>query len=231
MAERLSFICRACQLDTGSVLPRTPSWAAHWGFAGCIRWLPEPPAVGSDTLPPLCLPEAPSPGEEHWLCVRMPFHAALDHEIWCLYQPPLSYYNGWEDRPDELARSALARCKVLGLRDVRADSALVHVLVGDALAFPEIGERFPVGETIGALLLEQTVPPVRRHAVRQGNFSYLSADLEGDVGAWAVIETRRNREFLIVAGEWGWHEDHLFAGNSPLDAEATQALHWMLEPG
>jgi len=44
-----------------------------------------------------------------------------------------------------------------------------------------------------------------------------------------VIEKRENREYLLVAGEWGWHEDHLFAGNSPLDAEATEALHRMLE--
>ena len=229
MAERLSFICGACQLDTGTVVPRTPSWAALWGFAGCLRWLAEAPTAGVDTLSPLCLPEAPSPGEEHWLSVWKPFHTALGDEIWCLYQPPLSYYNGWEDKPDELARSALARCKVAGLHDVRTDHALVHVLVSEVVAFPEIGERFPVVETIGAPLLEQTVPPVRRQTVRWGNLSYLHADLEGDVGAWAVIETRGDREYLVVAGEWAWHEDHLFAGNSPLDAEATQALHCMLE--
>src|SRR5438270_135531 len=38
-AERLSFVCNACQLDTGTVVPNTPSWATLWGFSGCIRWL------------------------------------------------------------------------------------------------------------------------------------------------------------------------------------------------
>jgi hypothetical protein len=231
MAERLSFICGACQLDTGTVVPHTPSWATLWGFAGCIRWLAEPPVANVDALSPLCLPEAPAPGAEHWLAVGMPFHAALENEIWCSYQPPLSYYNGWEDTPDELVRSALIRCKVLGFRDVLAKSALMRVLVSGVVAFPAIGQRFPIGETIDAPLLEQTVPSVRRHAIRWRNFSYLHADLEGDVGAWAVIERREDREYLLVAGEWGWHEDHLFAGNSPLDAEATQALHWMLDAG
>jgi hypothetical protein len=229
MAERLSFICSACQLDTGTVVPDPPSWARLSGFAGCLRWLAEAPTGGIDSLSPLCLPEAPAAGAEHWLAVGKPFHAALGDELWCLYQPPLSYYNGWDDRPDELALSALARCKVLALRDVRAHSAIVHVLVTDVLAFPRIAERFPAGETIGATLLEQIVPRVRRQASRSGHFSYLDFNLESDVGTWAVIESRQDREYLIVAGEWGWHEDHLFAGNSPLDAEATQALHWMLE--
>jgi hypothetical protein len=229
MPARLSFVCGACQLDTGTVVPRTPSWAALWGFAGCLRWLAEPPAAGVDCLSPLCLPEAPARDAEHWLAVGKPFHAALGQEIWCLYQPPLSYYNGWDDRPEELARSALARCKMLAFRDVRAHSALVHVLVTDVLAFPQIVERLPVGETIGASLLDQLVPPVRRQAARLGRFSYLDFNLESDVGTWAVIERREDREYLIVAGEWGWHEDHLFAGNSPLDAEAAQALHRMLD--
>jgi len=157
MPERISFVCGACQLDTGTVVARTPSWATLWGFAGCLRWLAEPPAADVDALSPLCLPVPPSPGEEHWLAVRMPFHAALRDEIRCSYQPPLSYYNGWED---ELAQSALVRCTVLGFRDVRARSALVQVLVSETVAFPQIAERFPVGESIGAtLLLEQTVPP------------------------------------------------------------------------
>jgi hypothetical protein len=227
--ERVSFVCGACQLDTGSVVPRTPSWAALWGFAGCLRWLAEPPAAGVDALSPLCLAEAPAAGAEQWLAVGKPFHAALDQEVWCLYQPPLSYYTGWEDQPDELARSALVRCKVLGFRDVRARSAIVHVLVTDVLAFAQIGERIPAGDTIGASLLEQIVPSARRQASRLGQFSYLDFNFESDVGTWAIIERRRDREFLIVAGEWGWHEDYLFAGNSPLDAEATQALHRMLD--
>ena len=228
-AERLSFVCDACQLDTGTVVPNTPSWATLWGFSGCIRWHVEPPTADVDALSPLCLPEAPAAGAEHWLAVGKPFHAALEQDIWCLYQPPLSYYNGWDDRPDELVRSALARCKVLALRDVRTYSAIVHVRVTEVIAFPRIGERFPVGETIGVSLLEQIVPPVRRQAARLGAFSYLDFNLESDVGTWAVIERRQDREFLVVAGEWGWHEDHLFAGNSPLDAEAAQALHRMLE--
>ena len=128
-AERLSFVCNACQLDTGTVVPNTPSWATLWGFSGCIRWLVEPPTADVDARSPLCLPEAPAAGAEHWLAVGKPFHAALEQDIWCLYQPPLSYYNGWDDRPDELVRSALARCKVLALRDVRTHSAIVHVRV------------------------------------------------------------------------------------------------------
>ena len=69
---------RPAKLDTGTVAPRTPSWAALWGFAGCIRWLEEAPAAGVDALSPLCLPEAPSVGAEHWLSVGKPFHAALE---------------------------------------------------------------------------------------------------------------------------------------------------------
>jgi hypothetical protein len=230
MGERLSFICRACQLDTGTVVPNI-SWAALWGFAGCIRWLAEQPAAGVDSLSPLCLPEAPTLGDEHWLAVGKPFHAALEQEFWCLYQPPRSYYNGWDDQPDEMALSALARCRPLAFRDVGSDNAIVHVLITDLLAFPDIGKRFAVGETIDAPALEQLVPSARREATRLSNFTYLDFNFEGDLGAWAIIERRQDREFLIATGEWGWHEDHLFAGNSPLDEQATQALHQILEAG
>jgi hypothetical protein len=161
----------------------------------------------------------------------MPFSAVLDKEVWCLYQPPLSFYNGWEEKSDELARSALVAFKVLGLREAHADSALVQVLVSDVIAFAAIGRRFPAGAAIGAAQLEQTVPPARRRAIRAGRFTYLHADLEGDVGAWSIVETRQGREHLVVAGEWGWQEDHVFAGNSPLDAEATQYLHSILAAG
>jgi hypothetical protein len=46
-----------------------------------------------------------------------------------------------------------------------------------------------------------------------------------------VVEARGNREFQIVAGEWGWHEDFAFAGNAPLDQEAIRALHAILDAG
>jgi hypothetical protein len=213
----------------GTVVPRTPAWAALWGFAGCTRWLAERPVPDQEQLSPLCLPQSPDVGTEQWLVVGKPFHAALGQDVWCLYQPPLAYYNGWDDRPDELARSALAQCKVLGFGDVRDHSAIVHVRITDVLAFSQIGARLAASETIGASQLEQLVPSVRREASRLGNFSYLDFNFEGDAGTWAIIERRQDREFLIIAGEWGWHEDYLFAGNSPLDAEATQALHRMLE--
>jgi hypothetical protein len=233
MPERVSFVCRACQMDTGSVAPRTrmPAWATLWGFAHCLYWLAEPPAAEAGAQLPLYLPATPSARGMHWLSVRKPFHGTLGEDVWCLYQPPLSYYNGWEHRPDEIARSALVLCELCALREVGDYSALAQVRVSDVLAFPEIGERLPAGETIGASVLEQTVPSIRREAVRCGSYSYLSVNFEGDVGAWAVVEARGNRQFLIVAGEWGWHEDFAFAGNAPLDQEAIRALHAILDAG
>lgn len=231
MPERLSFVCKACGLDTGTVVPRIPSWAALWGLAGCLRWLAEAPAADAEALSPLCLPAAPSPGETHWLSVGEPFHAVRGGEFLCLYLPPLSHYNGWENQPDEIGQSALVRCKAVSFRNVTDRSALAEIRIRDVLTLPGIAERLPVGEPITATLLDQIVSPARRQVVRCGSFSHLSMNFEGDLGAWAVVETRGDREFLIVAGEWGWHEDFLFAGNSPLDAEATAALRAMLDAG
>jgi hypothetical protein len=231
MPERLSFVCTACGLDTGTVAPRVPSWAALWGFAGSLRWLADKPAADAEALSPLCLPAAPSVGETHWLSVGKPFHATRGEMVWCLYLPPLAFYNGWDNQPDEIAGSAIVRCEMLGFRNRADRSALAEIRVCDVLKLPEIAKRLPEGEPISASELDRIVSPTRRDAVRCGSFTHLSMNFEGDLGAWAVIETRRDREVLIAAGEWGWHEDFLLAGNAPLDADAAAALRAMLGAG
>jgi hypothetical protein len=68
-------------------------------------WLTFPPEL--DPANPLLLDKAPRKGNRHWIRVQFPFAATPAEPFWCLYQPPMSYYNGWGYQPQEIPDSSV----------------------------------------------------------------------------------------------------------------------------
>jgi hypothetical protein len=212
MTDSISFRCKACGEE--AIVPQ-PYDGHITGFAR-VTWLA--PSPGSDPAKPLLLDKAPRYGDEHWIAVRFPFAATSDRPFWCLYQPPLSYHNGWGDEPHEIPESSVVECRLLEIKDAEADSARLRVDVLCSIPVPEIGNELAVSDFAGDLL--DRFDKDRAWLSSFDRFSHLSYNLEGDAGDWAVIERRRNNHYLLLYGEWSWHYDLFFANNRHLtDAE------------
>lgn len=59
----------------------------------------------------------PSEGEKRWIFnARSYINATFGERVWLLYQPALSFFNGWEEHPEELDGSALVEVEILKLQ-------------------------------------------------------------------------------------------------------------------
>ncbi|MDP9138140.1 MAG: hypothetical protein M3N38_08170 [Pseudomonadota bacterium] len=216
MTVSIAFLCKCCGEEASPI--RSDGGPA--GFDDCADWLA--PSGGPDLANPLLLEQAPDDGAEHWLTVRFPFHATAEAPFWCLFKPPLSRCNGWEDCPQEIAQSSLIRCRLLEATDVQQAAAKIRVAVECVLPLAAIGRELPVvdGEGVWFDWLDY-------HHVwlsRSGRFTHVSFNVESDAGCWFIVERRDEGDRLILDGEWSWHTSCFRACNRPLSERAVQAI-------
>jgi hypothetical protein len=58
----------------------------------------------------------PNVGEQRWMCIAYSYiNSTVGGRVWLLYQPALSLFNGWEEHPEELEKSALVEVEILKL--------------------------------------------------------------------------------------------------------------------
>lgn len=227
MRGQISFKCRACKWDSAETLPalHAPPWAQVSGFDSCVRWLvdrPGPAPAGQTWS----LDRAPARGEKHWLEVSLPFHAMAEVPFWCLYQPPHFECAGGSDYANKLAHSAIVRCTMLEVHDTRPERARVLVTIEEVLAVNEIGSLFPATGRIRAGFWQEFPWPME--AACWNDFRYVEGNLEGDVVIAALFRNTGGEEHLILKCRFSTHSNFFFAGNSPVDREAMNALESIL---
>lgn len=199
-----------------------------WGFSECVEWLATPvrPTVTGGFL---LSPDLPAPGETRLILAQFPFFARRGQPFWCLYVPPLSFYNGWADHPDELARSAIVQCQMREVRDVETRSAQVLVDVVDVMLLPEIGRRVEAQSPAGDRIWTD-FPSERVDTLRHGSFSLVQGqEFQGDSQKSFLFEERDGQTHLILEQERSLHADFLFVRNSPLNTAARVRLQQMME--
>jgi hypothetical protein len=216
MPLSISFHCKACG-EEGQAPPRHGDEIA--GFARAAAWLaagrgPEEQA--------LLLERAPAKGERHWLSVHLPFAADAGTPFWSLYQPPMAFYNGFDDQPQEIPLSALVECRLVEVGEHDANCALVRVEVLRSLPVPAIGEEIAAVE--GADNLFDVLDSERTRLSRFERFSHVSFNIEGDAGCWEIVERRGDADFLLIHGDWSWHEDSFRAANRRLGEKEAAIL-------
>jgi hypothetical protein len=227
--QRISFTCRACAWDSAGDAPELhqPPWAQLSGYDGCAGWLAAAPT--HDGEQPL-LDRTPSPGEVHWLTVRLPFAAEVGAPFCCVYRPPLSFYNGWTEHMEDLGRSAIVRGIFRSVHDAGPERATIRASVTDVRALTEIGSSFPPQGRIGASFWEGFATQTF-FAVEWREFVWVHGSFEGDVATSGLFEMRGGRRHLVLGSFSSHHADFVFIGNSPLDGEAESTLQEMLARG
>jgi hypothetical protein len=216
MPLSISFRCKACG-EQGQA-PRGHGDQIA-GFTHAAAWLAA--ATGPDGRA-LLLEHAPEKGERHWLSVHLPFAADSDTPFWSLYQRPMAFYNGFDDQPQEIALSALIECRLVEIGDHDTNAALVRVEVLRSMPVPAIGGEPVVTEAASNLfdMLESERTWLSRH----DRFSHVSFDVEGDAGCWAIVERRGVADFLLLHGDWSWHEDSFSVANRRLQESEAAIL-------
>jgi hypothetical protein len=211
----ISFICKTCGQEGYVPFDGEPA-----GFVRSIKWLsPEP---GPDPANPPLLEKAPERGEQHWLLVRFPFTAVSGKAFWCLYQPPASYYDGWEERPEAIPETSVIECRLLEIADDNAESAKIRVEILRSVPVPEIAGSFASIERGGNnfAMFESW----RSEVSRFDRYWHLSYSFEGDAGSWAIVERRGDEDRLLLHGDWAWHMDWFTVDNRRLSESETAML-------
>ena len=216
MPLSISFSCKACG-EQGRAPRRHGDEIA--GFARAAAWLAAATAPEGRVL---LLERAPEKGELHWLSVQLPFAADADTSFWSLYQPPMVFYNGFDDQPQEIALSALIECRLIEVGEHDANAGLVRVEVLRSLPVPAIGDLRAFTESASNLF--DLLDSERTWLSRHDRFSHISFDVEGDAGCWAIVERRGDADFLLLHGEWSWHEDSFRVANRRLQDRETAVL-------
>lgn len=211
--------CSVCG-STERKASATPAWATWSGFGGCAEIL----GVAAPGQIEVVEDRPPRVGEHVALRVHHPFRAEEDGEFWALYEPPLARYNGWDaDTADELSALTLTRCGLTGARrEVEHGAWLVSAAVRDAVPLEQIAARCP-SSTQGE------VPPIPCDArgllaTRSGALLHLQGSVQGDLGGWHVLHHAQGRWALVLSAVWATHEDSVWIGHRPLDAEALAGL-------
>lgn len=154
----------------------------------------------------------PIPGQVKKVKVSFPFNMTNGEEFWVLFEPALSFFNGWDSYPHEIDTSAVVKCKFIDVVDKDSRSAWIEIEIIEAILLPEIVSRFE-GKSNSLNHLEEFFVFRRRGMFKYNEWLFFDAGEEGDLGIWALIKKNIDKHHLIAYGRWGFHESIVFIGN------------------
>ncbi len=220
MNREIVLTCPRCAQPTAILEARRPSWAHISAFA-TVRWAEDGPRPIWEGLN-----APPAVGAHYLLHVRHPFQASPDRAFWVLFQPVLSSLNGWLECPHELSSSCLVRCGLRAVVSKGAESAVIRIQAREVLAVPDIAARFALDSTGAAFgeLADLARHTGNLHSARWGDLVYWEGTLESDIGAWVVCHINLDRQSVVLYGQWDAHQDVVYAGHRPLNAEERAFL-------
>ena len=167
------------------------------------------------------LAQAPEAGGAAWLRLGHPFVLDSTTPFWCFYEPPMMKSNGLEPGGDELSQVRLVRCQLTdpqpftgpyGQQQAVDLAKVLETLSLEALAVSPAAAPMDVDTARRKLDHPFSADGSEEH-IRQGDYLWFSgADHEADGGCWAILHARPDSLDLLVFGEWGFHNDHMWAG-------------------
>ena len=168
------------------------------------------------------LETAPKIGERRIVNVSYPFHHKIGEEFWSLFMPGMSYFNGWEETPEELFQSAVVKCRMEQIVEEHIKESWVEILILDVIPLQDVSKRFPAvdnGENSTRLI------EMCQDLFEYKCWKYYSWNCQGDVGGWALVyvdEACVNH--LILANEWMMCDEYTYCGNIILEQEVLENL-------
>ncbi|WP_420589502.1 hypothetical protein [Bacterioplanoides sp.] len=135
--------------------------------------------------------------------------------FWTLFSPALSFFNGWEDHPEEIEESSLA-CLEVSEEVNKNNGYWSRVEIIDAIAVKDVSSTLP--EYSGAtshLERIQSLDVLEHTELNDEWFYFCGRDLDHDYqGNWILIHKRERKYHLVLYGAWDYsNEDRLYLGN------------------
>lgn len=158
----------------------------------------------------------PQVGEKRFVNVRYPFHQEVGEEFWTLFMPGMSYFNGWEEAPEELFQSAIVKCRMEQVVEEHIRESWVKVTILEVIPLQEVSKRFLAVENGG----KQCIASNERceELFEYKCWKYFSWNCQGDVGGWTLVYVDESGvNHLILANEWLMCDEHTWCGNVILD--------------
>lgn len=162
----------------------------------------------------------PQVGENRFVNVRYPFHQEIGEEFWSLFMPGMSYFNGWDEAPEELFQSAVVKCRMEQMAEEHIRESWVKVTILEAIPLQEVSKKFPAvenGENSAWLVMEC------EDLFEYKCWKYYSWNCQGDVGGWSLVYVDESCvNHLILANEWLMCDEHTYCGNIILEQEVLE---------
>lgn len=155
----------------------------------------------------------PEIGETRLIKVVFSFSFETGESFKLLFRPAWSFFNGWEEYPEELEQSAIVTCKLTSIKESNEYSAWATVRIEDVIMLKDICKRYPEQYTENRLE-DFDVTRVQFEDLQYQNWEYYSWNAQGDCGEWKLIYQDENGiRHLILLGEWSFHGRDVYIGN------------------
>lgn len=194
-----------------------PTWAQICGFDYCVEW-------ADNTQLPLNI--QPVEGEIYKVRVRKKFVKDFDRPLWVLYLPCLSSINGWDTHPDEIALSCLVQVEMINLCEAIDFYSWIAVKAQRVIPFTEIYQTFRANYTGSSCwMLEQLLEQDSYNKTTWQEWTFISASMQSDVGAWIICQNLDSYPTLLIYGESDFEKQCFFAGCRPLTVDEWTLLN------
>lgn len=215
--EYIAFACPSCKnIVTEKLSLKEGFCIAAWDEV--MEWFDV-----ADIVPDLKRSKTvPKEKEKRRVKVSFPFFMKVKEEGWVLFMPPLSFFNGWEEYPEEIDQSALVNFRLERILSQNNQSAWIEIEVLDVVLLSKLEERFP------AVTLDHLIEEIFRysvHKIETDDWIELSWNDEGDIGGyWLIKKHNDEKGSLVVYSEWSFHYSTVYAGNISVSKEQMQQL-------
>lgn len=166
----------------------------------------------------------PAAGEIRKVKVYFPFDMELGKEFWTLFMPGLSFFNGWNEYPDEVEDSAVVRCQFERILCANSESAWIEIKIKEVLMLTDICEKLPLTKREPYL---EDLRLFRNYAYKYDYKHWIEFgwNAQGDIGNWYLLKKYKNERYrLVLYCQWGFHYNYVYCGNIEIPKEEVEEL-------
>lgn len=208
----MTFKCSVCG-DTVKLVKKSDSSLYDIAYDDIMEW------SDFDSIE-----EVPDINEKHWVrsdCIPragttrivracFPFNFETGDTFCVLFMPALSFFNGWDEYPEEIAQSAVVHCKFDRVISYNEKYAWIIIHIIKTTPLDKLHETYPC-ETAEKFAFETGKG---RTLFEYGNWSIYYDSCE-DWGDWYLFFTDSNREkHLILVCHWDHHVSEIKCCNT-----------------
>lgn len=160
--------------------------------------------------------EIPKVGSTMIVKATNPFDFYIGDKLWTLFQPALSYLNGWEDVMNEIDESAMVKCLFESVIVRNTKSAWIKVKILDLVELKDIPDRFTLKKDCNSLNEFWIYDDISRY--EYNNWFLFNVNQQGNWGIWALIKKTTDFYIRVLFGEWLMSSrDFIYIGNVVVD--------------